>query len=261
MNFTEFKKKISEKSQNLHVTIEDKESKNAIKYSIHNETTLWRAQSLFTKEPITISWIRSFDDNSVFYDIGANVGMYSVFCAAINKNKVYSFEPESSNFQVLMENILLNNLNKHISPFPIGISNETELTSLYLSSYEKGGSHHMLKESLDHNLEKKNSNFKQGIFSTTINDLIQKWNFPIPNYLKIDVDGIEYKIIEESDIVLKDKNLKSILIEINSNRKEDLDIIKKLKNYNFIYDKSQVDLATRKSGNHKGYAEYLFHRK
>ena len=261
MNFDEFKKKITEKSQNLHVTIEDKESKNAIKYSIHNDTTLWRSQSLFTKEPITINWIRSFDKSSIFYDIGANVGMYSIFCASINKNKVYSFEPESNNFQVLMENILLNNLSKNIKPFPIGISNETELTSLYLSSHEKGGSHHMLKESLNHNLEKKKSNLEQGIFSTTINDLIKKWNLPIPNYLKIDVDGIEYKIIEKSDIVLKNKSLKSILIEINSNRKEDLEIVKRLESYNFIYDKSQVDLAIRKSGNHIGYAEYLFYRK
>ena len=44
----------------------------------------------------------------------------------------------------------------------------------------------------------------------------------IKYYLKVDVDGIEYKIIEESDLLLKNKNLKSILIEINSNRKEDL---------------------------------------
>jgi len=261
MDFSEFKKKIAEKSQNLHVNIEDKETNKIIKYSIQNKTTLWRAQSLFTKEPITISWIRSFDSDSVFFDIGANVGMYSVFCASINNNKIYSFEPESNNFQILMENIVLNNLNENIKPFPIGISNETELTSLHLSSYEKGGSHHMVKEALDHNLEKKNSKLEQGIFSTTINDLIQKWNLPMPNYLKIDVDGIEYKIIEQSDIVLRDKNLKSILIEINSNRKEDLEIIKKLESFDFVYEKSQVDLARRKTGNHKGYAEYLFYRK
>ena len=111
-----------------------------------------------------------------------------------------------------------------------------------------------------HNLKEKLSNFKQGIFSTTVNDLIQRWNFPIPNYLKIDVDGIEYKIIEESDIILKDQQLYSILIEINSNREEDLRIIKKLQSYGFSYDKSQVDLANRKSGPHQGYAEYLFYK-
>ena len=54
--------------------------------------------------------------------------------------------------------------------------------------------------------------------------------------------------------------MKSILIEINSNRKEDLNIIKTLSKFDFKYDKSQVDLATRKSGPHKGYAEYLFYR-
>ena len=260
MDIDQFKEKIKQKSQNLYIDIEDKDSKKKIKYSVQNDVTLWRAQSLFSKEPITIKWIKSFSKDSIFFDIGANVGMYSIYSASINNNRVFSFEPESNNFQILMENIVLNNLNNNILPYPIGISNETELTSLHLGKYTKGGSHHMVKESLDHNLKEKLSNFKQGIFSTTVNDLIQRWNFPIPNYLKIDVDGIEYKIIEESDIILKDQQLYSILIEINSNREEDLRIIKKLQSYGFSYDKSQVDLAIRKSGPHQGYAEYLFYK-
>ena len=76
----------------------------------------------------------------------------------------------------------------------------------------------------------------------------------------MNLDGIEHKIIQKSEIVLKNEKLKSILIEINSNRKEDLEIIEFLKKNNFIYDKSQVKLSTRKSGQHKGYAEYLFYK-
>ena len=54
--------------------------------------------------------------------------------------RVYSFEPESNNFQILMENILLNKMMNDVNPYPIGISNETyfTITNLYLDSFAKG---------------------------------------------------------------------------------------------------------------------------
>ena len=59
---------------------------------------------------------------------------------------------------------------------------------------------------------------------------------------------------------LKNQQLKSVLIEINPNRDEDKKIIKKMSEYGFVYDAKQVKSAERKSGEHKGYAEYLFFR-
>ena len=105
-----------------------------------------------------------------------------------------------------------------------------------------------------------NTKYRQGIFSTTLDDLHEKWNLPLPDYIKIDVDGIEHKIIEGSNKIFENKKLLSILIEINENRKEDKSIIKKLKKFNFNYDKEQVEKSKRKDGPHKGYAEYLFYR-
>ena len=52
-----------------------------------------------------------------------------------------------------------------------------------------------------------------------------------------------------------------MLIEINANREEDNEIIEILLSYDFTFDKQQVDQATKKSGKHQGYAEYLFFRK
>ena len=86
-------------------------------------------------------------------------------------------------------------------------------------------------------------------------------HLPCPNYLKIDVDGIEYKIIQKSKKLLQDNNLYSVLIEINTNREQDNEIIEVLLSYDFIFDKQQVSKAYKKKGKHKGYAEYLFFRK
>ena len=161
---------------------------------------------------------RSFAKNSVFYDVGANIGIYSIFAGYVSDVKVYSFEPESNNFQILMENILANNLGSKINPYPIGISNVSGLTTLHLNKFEKGSSHHMVGESLDHNLNKKEVKLTQGIFSSTLDDLNKIWKLPKPNYLKIDVDGIEYKIIEKSlsvDLKIELNNINNIILYQN----------------------------------------------
>ena len=252
--------KLKLKQELLTANVTDPITKNIIKYNIVNKTTLWRAETLFTKEPITIKWIRSFKKNKTMFDIGANVGMYSIYAALTRMVNVYAFEPESNNFQNLMQNLIINNLNEFISPFQIGISNKTEITRLQISNFESGSSHHTVGENqLDHNtLERIPSNVSQGIFSTTLDELCFKWNLPIPSYLKIDVDGIESKIIAEANKTLSDTNLESVLIEINENREQDIFIINTLKKLGFSYDKNQVEDAKRKSGPHKGYAEYLF---
>ena len=184
MDLQIFKKKMQNKAEHLFVTLKDKNTGKAIRFTTPSETPLWRAQTLFTKELVTIEWIRSFKEKSVFYDIGANVGVYSLYAAICCDAQVYSFEPESNNFQALMENIVTNNLQNKILPFPIGISDETIFTKLNLSHFNIGGSHHTVGEhGLDHNsLKKIETKFKQGIFSTTLDELIYKWNLPIPNY-------------------------------------------------------------------------------
>lgn len=261
-NNNEFLNKIKVKQEKLTANVVDPITNETIKYNIVNQTTLWRAQTIFNKEPITISWIRSFKKNKCMFDIGANVGIYSIYAAKTRLVNVYAFEPESNNFQNLMQNININNLNTSVIPFPIGISDTTEFSKLQISSFEPGSSHHTVgKNHLDHNtLSIIKSKLTQGIFSTTIDDLCFKWNLPIPSYLKIDVDGIENKIIDKAKNVLKDSNLQSVLIEINENRNEDINIVKLLLKIGFNYDKSQVADARRKSGSHKGYAEYLFYK-
>ena len=64
MQFDEFKKKIKLKNEDLFIIINDTETSLQMKFAISNDTTLWRAQTLFSKEPITIQWIRSFKKNS-----------------------------------------------------------------------------------------------------------------------------------------------------------------------------------------------------
>ena len=107
-------------------------------FSTPNKFCQWRAKTLLTKEPETIGWIRTFQPEDIFWDIGANVGLYSVYAAIIVGCKTYAFEPESQNFAVLNKNIYFNRLHELLVAYHIGISDQTRLTNLNLSNLETG---------------------------------------------------------------------------------------------------------------------------
>ena len=79
---------------------------------------LWRAETYETKEPDTIEWIDSFfREGDVIYDIGANIGQYSLYAAKKLKGncRILAFEPEALNYSKLNKNIVLNNLTDSIT--------------------------------------------------------------------------------------------------------------------------------------------------
>ena len=51
------------------------------KFFITHEIELWRSNTILTKEPETIEWINNFKKKEILYDIGANVGIYSLFAS------------------------------------------------------------------------------------------------------------------------------------------------------------------------------------
>ena len=114
---------------------------NNIKYIFFtpNSVCLWRAKTFATKEPETLNWIKGFHPGSIFWDIGANVGLYSVFAAKNNKCKVFSFEPSIFNLEVLGKNIFINKCFDLITIVPLAISNKIEKGLLNMSSLHYGG--------------------------------------------------------------------------------------------------------------------------
>ena len=72
-----------------------------------NRTVSWRVTTFLTKEPETIEWIDTFAPGDVLFDIGANIGCYSIY-AASRSVRVMAFEPESQNYALINQNIFLN---------------------------------------------------------------------------------------------------------------------------------------------------------
>ena len=61
----------------------------------------WRAQTFSSKEPETLDWIDSMQDGGILWDVGANIGVYSLYAGKSKNAKVFSFEPSASRSKVL----------------------------------------------------------------------------------------------------------------------------------------------------------------
>jgi len=129
-----------------------------------NRHCAWRVETMYTKEPDTIEWLKSMKPGEVLFDVGANVGIYSIF-AAKRGVKVYAFEPESQNFAILQKNIWLNKLD-NCKAFPICLSDIVKLDTLRLSGAMAGGSCHTFGADLDFHGKHKEFPIVQGSWNT-----------------------------------------------------------------------------------------------
>jgi FkbM family methyltransferase len=178
-----------------------------------------RAKKFYSHEPDTVNWISKFPRNSKFLDIGANIGVYSLYAA--HKNcKCISIEPQSLNFALLNLNIFDNKFQNLISAYPICANDKSGPSYLYHSKELKfGGAHTTFDRNINDEGRSFDIKFKSGSYAVVLDDFLKKIKFK-PNFIKIDVDGNELNVLKGLKKTIKSKVLKSILIEINPNFKE-----------------------------------------
>ena len=236
-----------------------------ISFFVPNQMTNWRVDTFFTKEPETLEWIDSFEkkENLIFWDIGSNIGLYSIYNSIKNTNSTtIAFEPSSSNLRVLTRNISINNFEKNIKVMPIPLNNKENIFEMMCEpKFVEGGA---LNSFTNINFEGKKFTpmMKYNLFGTTMNFLIKNSILEIPDYIKIDVDGTEHLILEGGDEFLRDKKIKSLSIEINENFKEQYEkVLNLMKEYEFkiLHQKHNNDFFLKDDESTNTY-NYIFIR-
>ena len=206
--------KINKKLNNRNLNYRPKlvSKKKEIIFHTPNKITNYRANTLFSKEEDTIKWIDQYGGkNNIFFDIGANIGVYSLYCAKLYKNRVFAFEPQYKNNVLLEKNIQTNKLENFISVIPNPIYSKNKLDFLYSDEDNLSGSASTTfieKKNLKNSKQKKSL-----VLSFTIDFLVEKFLIPKPNLIKIDVDGNEHEVIKGAIKTINSSNCKSILIE------------------------------------------------
>lgn len=219
----------------------------AMRFATTGTSSVKRVRSLFSKEPITLAWIDSFGDGERMYDIGGNVGMYTIYAAVMRNAEVYAFEPEALNYAELNKNIYVNDLHGRVLAYCLALSDVDKTDRLLLSDFGLGISYHDFEENSwtedkdfapDWSVSKDNRR-PQGCIGKRVDTLVAE-GLPVPHHIKIDVDGLEHRVIEGMLETLQQPELKTILIEINFDNPRNLEIIERFEKLGWRYSWEQL---------------------
>ena len=64
-------------------------------FFVPNKLIKFRVNTFYSKEPETLEWIDSFEKESCFWDIGANIGLYSVYCGVKKNAEIFFTNPNN----------------------------------------------------------------------------------------------------------------------------------------------------------------------
>nr|WP_294899503.1 FkbM family methyltransferase [uncultured Pedobacter sp.] len=144
-----------------------------------------------------LHFLRSED---LFFDVGANVGSYSLLASGVTKCKTLSFEPSPATFGLLSENIKLNRLESKITAFNIAVGNMEG----YLNFTEN-------QDTTNHVIADSDTTPCIKVKVKKLDD----FSDVVPRLMKIDVEGFEAQVLNGGMVILNNPMLKAIIIELN----------------------------------------------
>jgi FkbM family methyltransferase len=175
-----------------------------------------RAVTFSQKEPETLAWIDKYGGEGVFWDIGANIGLYSIYYAKTKPGPVFAFDPSVFNLEQLAKNVDKNGLYDRITIVPIALAEHTGIDSFSLSSLATGAALSGFGTGSVHGFEILESIFRYRTVGVSGDDLIAKGLLPdtLPRLIKVDVDGIEHLILAGMQNLLLAEECRSVLVEV-----------------------------------------------
>lgn len=213
-------------SRGFDEVIKDIETpRGTVRFYCLDALPLWRAETLLTKEPETIEWIDAIDEGDVLFDIGANVGVYTLYAAINRKVRVLAFEPLAANYFLINRNIEENNLSDVATAYCLALNDQDMISSMHVQNTGFGSAISSFNTPVNHNGESYSAKYLQGMVGMSLDSFIEKFDPPFPNHIKVDVDGIEDKIIKGAAKTLADSRLKSLSIELDAARPDYTDAI------------------------------------
>ena len=206
-----FFERIVESAMNRNLMTEHRGTK--LIFSIPNALNRYRVDTFASKEPETLQWIDRISEGAVLWDIGANVGLYSCYAAKARGCRVFAFEPSVFNLEILARNIFLNQLTDLITIVPLPLSEGLAFNKLNMTSTNWGGALSTFGQSYGHDGEDISKVFEFPTIGLSMIDAVSLLKIPRPDFIKMDVDGIEHLILRGGLPILRD--VREASIEIN----------------------------------------------
>ncbi|RVT91586.1 FkbM family methyltransferase [Rhodovarius crocodyli] len=156
-------------------------------------------------EPETVAWIESLPADAVLWDIGANVGLYTVF-AGRRGLRVLAFEPSAQSFAAMQRNLEANGLDGVVEAYCLALDATPGLARLAMHASEAGHAMHGIRGV-------QGARFSQAVPAISVDGFVLGFGATPPTHIKLDVDGIEPAVLEGAREMLL-RHVREVLVEL-----------------------------------------------
>jgi FkbM family methyltransferase len=178
--------------------------------NINSKSAFERSLYFRNGDPDTFKFIKNFlRPGMVFFDCGSHIGIFSMLASIVvgNTGKVYAFEPTPETYQRLVENTSINGLN-NIKAFLFALGEKASKSSIYRLEASNEGMNSLAKEG--------EKGEKIGVCSIySLDQIMTEKNLPIPDLVKIDVEGSELNLFKGAKQLITSKNPPTMIVELS----------------------------------------------
>lgn len=179
------------------------------------ESFLELSRSQEIAEGWTAHWVRNLPRGSVLWDVGANIGVFSLLAAENpNVEAVVAIEPAYFNYAAILRNAILNKLTGKVVALPIGLGEETGERQFKLQNLKPGGSMHAFGDIYAFRDRSVDPAATYGCLCYRLDDLVAMPGLRFPTHIKIDIDGNEGSVLRGGDKTFADPRLHGLQIEV-----------------------------------------------
>ena len=184
------------------------------KYYVKNDLELDKILTKDNEENVLKIFLDKIKPEDIIYDIGANIGLYTLPAALKLRGtgRVVAFEPVPMWFNRLKDNLSLNSI-QNVDVYNVGLYTRTEKKVMYIKSIQGSGMGSIVtnyrNEVPEEILEKIEVQLVKG------DDFISENKIPLPNIIKIDVEGAELDVIRGLKNTIAHSDCRFILCEVH----------------------------------------------
>jgi FkbM family methyltransferase len=231
-------------ARNFEIIYED----SRFRLRCETEREVGRCLKFFLKEPGTCEWIRNeVKPGDIFYDIGANIGVFTLLAAQHTgeKGRVFAFEPHSPTFARLLDNIAMNNFQQIVVACNFALNDKDGFFPFNYSSCEAGTSDSQLSSVLGFSGVEFQPEISELKYAVSIDSLIASGEFAAPHHIKIDVDGNELPILRGMDkLLMGPEGPRTIQVEIS--KRSEAKVLPLMEAHNYVLTDKHYTRAVRR---------------
>lgn len=175
-------------------------------------------------EPELLDLVDALPEGTVLYDVGASIGLFSLYAAIQRGCRVVAFEPEAQNYATLELNHFLNRdrLKTPLTALNVALSDEAGLGAIHTRVYGAGEHGKILDQAVTQDTKERfDPAHVQSVLKQRLDDLVVLCALPPPQVLKVDVDGAEAAVLRGAEKTLQAPSLHTVFIELSDQSASD----------------------------------------